>query len=224
MFKFIKSNLIFTLLCICSVSYAQKKSNPTIHIPTATPYRFYESYQAFLDNKPINGYELGRKRINSKFVQVFDYDKPYTIINGEGKNLKPKEFPSMYFTNEQGLLIRHFDGDAYLVLVKDSFCLYLWPYKHSVRSLGNDDFAIVGSADEFGRTPSSFPATFWSEGFDNKILEIGSEFEKVLDSHKLLNSYERKQVKRKPIMSAMEYGRAKFYLVLEFINLLNKKN
>lgn len=213
------SSLTFTLLLIYSI---QAKAQD---FKTAQPFRFYTSYEDFISNKPMEGYSIFRKRINSKAVEVLDYDHLWVNVNGEDKHLKPKEYPSSLFTDEDGLLVRYFDKNAYQVIIVGKYCLYVWPYNNPIANLGDGKFEIVGSSGYISNgkySGSSFPAQFWSEGFDGPINEIkDKDLKPILEEKDLLKKFERKKVKRELKMSAIEYGYKEYKVYCEFINLLN---
>lgn len=221
-----KFSLILILIFSHVSLFSQRASNMDQKNPTAQPFRFFASYEDFLANRPIEGYEIFRKQ-RGKAIEMINYDHLWVRKNGEEIHIKPKEYPSFWISDEHGLLNRYFDGDPYLIWIKGKYCYYLISYNDPVRLSEKGEFTILGesgSGHGSNYQNSSFPSMHWSVGIDGPIKEIkDKDFVAELEKYKLDKKYERKKPKRELIMGAVDYGAKKHKVYVEFIELLNQQ-
>ncbi len=224
--KQIKFPLMLILFFFQVGIFSQRAVNISHKLPIAKPYSFFASYEDFLANKPIQGYEIFRIE-RGKAIEMLNYDHLWVRRNGEEVHLKPKDYPSFWISDEHGLLNRYFEGDPYLLWINGKYCYYLISYNDPVRLNEKGEFTIIGeSGSGYGSNyqSSSFPSMHWSIGIDGPIKEIkDKDFLVELEKYKLGKKYERKKPKRELIMSAVEYGVKKHKVYVEFIELLNQQ-
>ena|SRR5687768_3621466 len=96
--------------------------------PPQTNNRFFASYEDWLSDKFIEGYEIE----NYSWSRGVGGKETFKIKTNGGSSERKKvsELPSQYFTyNRQ--LHRSWDGDCYLVLYPGKTALYAWIGDHS---------------------------------------------------------------------------------------------
>ena len=206
-----------------------------IDIPRAQPLRFYESYESFKANNPLPNYEIYRKEtvggievVNFKKVsadkgfEVIDFDRLRVRKEGKEMRLKPKEYPSLLFTDENGLLHRKVvEGGSYLIFIKGKYCYYLNASNRHVKKGPYGELFMSGLRPSGAN--ASYVTYYWSLGIDGLVKEIkDTDFIKELEKYNLDKDFKSKNPKRDLVLK-LDYYEKKHEVYVEFFNLLNQK-
>ncbi|MBS1650931.1 MAG: hypothetical protein JSU07_02880 [Bacteroidetes bacterium] len=193
--------LSLLIILLTNISFSQTK--------TVSPNKVFASIEDYKINKPIDG------------ISVYNVDKSGIELNknGEKEKFKPSKFPYTYFTKENGMLMRIFDGDMYYVLVEGSLCYYIKIKEGQVSYSGPGTFYVNRYS------PSDFvPTDYYSEGLNGEIKKLkDKDFETYLGKNGLAAQYEEDKTKREAKDSVDEYKMKLKNKTAKYFKLINEK-
>ena len=175
------------------------------------PNKFFKSYEDYKANKPIDGVVLIKWSSNST-------GKIELSENGVAQKLKVSKLTYTWFCNEEGVLMRLYDGELYYVVVDGPFTYYAQSSKTWVARYGDADFSLVpqlsGSkiADRYSETPN---------GEIKKFSE--SVLKEYLAKYGLKDQYDADKMKREFKDNVASYEDKQQLKLIKYMILLNEK-
>ncbi len=195
-----KSILTFLAILITSLTYGQPETNAT--------GKFYNSYQDYIDNKPIP--EIDVYSIGLGSVEVKN--------NGIPEKLKDTKLPSAFFTNSNGMLVRVFEEYMYYVLVDGPLCYYLKRVEGIVSITPQGQFSYGRNF----RDDVSFD--YYSETISGEIKKLKDKvLDAYLEKNNLTAQYKSDKVQREASDTVDGYRSKHKNKTAKYIKLINKK-
>lgn len=155
--------------------------------------KFYASLENFINEKPIDGYEI----IEGSYGMTLGL-KSFKIKTGsETKRTKLSNLPSELYTY-QGNLMRTYKGTCYLVLVAGPICYYAEHHNNGYQLYSE---TMSGNLNKFSQ----------------KIIE------KYLKQYNLLESYEKEKPKREFKDSSNDYFNKVVARNIKYFHLINER-
>jgi hypothetical protein len=195
-----KSMLTFLAILMTSFTYGQPETDAS--------GKFYNSYQDYLDKKPIPGIDVYGVGLGS--VEVKN--------NGIPEKFKDTKLPSAFFTNSNGMLMRAFEDYMYYVLVDGPLCYYLKRVEGIVNITPQGQFSYSRNY----RDDVTFD--YYSETTSGEIKKLK---DKVLDSYlekyNLTAQYKSDKPKREMEDNVDDYKSKLKNRTAKYIKLINEK-
>lgn len=172
-------------------------------------YKFFKSYEDYKADKPVDGI-----KVNSCKGSSVEYTE-----NGTKQKCKASKLPYTWFCNDEGILMRVFDGDLYYVVVDGPLSFYIKSGDGTVSKPDNSDYVIGGKFSD------SYPDEYYSltpngaiEKLKNKVLE------EYLEKYNLTSQYENDpKYKREMKDCVMCWQNKKTNKKIKYIKLINEK-
>ena len=205
-------NIIIAILLLLSISYsAQIKYKVDIRAN-----KLFKSYTDYVDNKPIEGIKV--KELGT-FGTTIEVEK-----NGVIEKIKESKNPYTWFCNEQGILMRVFDGNLYYVIIDGPICYYV--KKEQAWAGFNVNVTLNKVEDEIYVMPTGNEPykEYYSETINGEIKVFkNSMFDEYLEKYGLKEQYEAEKLKREVKDSVLDYKNKEWRKKNRYKKLINEK-
>lgn len=209
-------NLIFimTLIFVSKNIYCQSytvTSGSNSYVVTVGKHakKFFKSYEDYLADTPIEGVKL---------IELKPSSLKYSD-NGTDQKVKASKLTYNWFCNEDGILMRVFDGDIYYVVVDGPISFYIKRNEGTVVKPDKQDYNIGGELSD------SYPKEYYSltpNGPIEKLKE--SILEEYLDKYNLRKNYDTDPAyKREARDCVMCWQNKKTNNQIKYIKIINSK-
>ncbi|NVO02931.1 MAG: hypothetical protein HXX09_09555 [Bacteroidetes bacterium] len=206
-------NLIL-LLCL-SIGFIAKGQESEMKEIDTRANSFFESYEDYQANKPIEGVKLAEMSFNT------------VKIDKDGKIVKVKEanMPSSWFCDEQGILMRVFDKNIYFVIVDGAICHYVKFKEANAQFPYNPKTNLIRTDYIFQPWNSEQPfREYYSESITSEILVLkGKYWEELLTKYDLKKQYDSDKLKREAKDSVLDYKNKEWRKKVKYKKLINEK-
>ena len=172
-------------------------------------YKFFKSYEDFKSDKPVDGI-----KVNSWKSSNVEY-----IENGAKQKAKISKLPYVWFCNDEGMLMRVFDGDLYYVVADGPITFYIKASDGTVSKPDNSDYVITGALSD------SWPTEYYSLTPNGQIEKLKDKvLEEYLAKYNLTSQYDNDpQYKREKKDCVMCWQNKKTDKKIKYIKLINEK-
>lgn len=211
------NRLLITLILafIANVTFAQASYTVTSdgkdYVVTIGKYanKFFKSYEDYVAGTPIDGVKLKELKESS-----FKYTE-----NGTDQKVKASKSPYAWFCNEDGILMRIFDGDIYYMLVDGPISFYIKVSDGKVWKPDCCDYNIGGNLS------NSYPPEYCSLTPNGPIEKLKENFlDEYLTKYNLKTAYDKDpKYKREARDCVMCWQVKKSNKQIKYIKLLNEK-
>lgn len=171
--------------------------------------KVYATVEDYKESKPVEG------------VLVNNVDKGGVELlkGGIKEKFKASKFPYTYFTKDNGMLMRVFDGDIYYVLIEGALCYYIKIKEGQVSYSGPGTFYVNRYM------PSDYvPTDYYSETLTGEIKKLkDKDFDEYLEKQGLKTQYESDKTKREARDSVDDYKMKLKNKLAKYFRLLNEK-
>lgn len=166
----------------------------------------------------IDDYRSG-KSVEGVLINNVDKGGVELLKNGVKEKFKASKFPYTYFTKDNGMLMRVFDGDIYYVLVEGALCYYIKIKEGQVSYSGPGTFYVNRYM------PSDYvPTDYYSETLTGEIKKLkDKDFDEYLERQGLKTQYESDKTKREAKDSVDDYKMKLKNKLAKYFRLLNEK-
>jgi hypothetical protein len=175
----------------------------------------YKSIEDYKAKKPVEGVSV----VPDSWRMLFGSESIELVKNGASEKTKLGNVPATVLTLEKdGMLMRIFEKDLYIVVVEGPLCYYRKRTEGRVGRNGSEFYFSRNSKDDnWGRD-------FYSEGINGEIKKLKeSELEKRIEEKGLKAKYEADKPKRERKDSVDDYMTKSKNRVAKYIKLLNEK-
>ena len=172
-------------------------------------YKFFKTYEDYKSDKPVEGIKVN----NCQGTSV-EY-----IENGTKQKCKASKLPYSWFCNNEGMLMRVFDGDLFYVVADGAICFYIKVGDGTVSKPDNSDY-IIG-----GKFSDSYPSEYYSLTPNGVIEKLKDKvLEEYLEKYNLTSQYENDpKYKREMKDCVMCWANKKTNKKIKYIKLINEK-
>lgn len=192
------------------------------HIDVKHQYKFYKSYEDYKADKPVDGIKCTKWDSWSNRVEYNE--------NGAQQKAKPSKLPYLWFCNEEGMLMRVFDGDLFYVVVDGPISFYIDASKGTVSKLENGNCIINGVSVNvdymiLGASPSTWSLDYYSLTPNGPIKELKNKFlDEYLEKYNLTSQYEKDTQYKKEAKDCVDcWSNKKTNKKIKYIKLINEK-
>lgn len=195
--------VVYSLLAVVLTTFCYSQTDKS------KQNRVYTSYEDYKSGKSVDDVLINN--VDKSGVEL--------LKNGVKEKFKASKFPYPYFTKDNGMLMRIFDGDMYYVLVEGALCYYIKIKDGQVSYSGPGTFYVNRYM------PSDYvPTDYYSETLTGEIKKLkDSEFENYLEKQGLKSQYESDKVKREAKDSVDDYKIKLKNKLAKYFRLLNEK-
>ena len=138
-------------------------------------YKFFIFYEDYVAMKPVEGIKVNK--CNASTVEYTE--------NGTKQKAKASKLPYGWFGNEEGMLMRVFDGDLYYVVVDGPLTFYIKTSDGTASKPDNMDYIIQG------RHSDTYPSEYYSLTPNGAIEKLKDKvLEEYLAKYNLTTQYE----------------------------------
>lgn len=172
-------------------------------------YKFFKTYEDFKTDKPVDGI-----KINNCSGSTIEYTE-----NGVKQKSKASKLPHSWFCNNEGMLMRVFDGDLYYVVADGALTFYIKVGDGTVSKPDNSDYVIGGKFTD------SYPTEYYSLTPNGTIEKLKDKvLEEYLEKYNLTSQYENDPAyKREKKDCVMCWANKKTNKKIKYIKLINEK-
>lgn len=172
-------------------------------------YKFFKSYEDYKAEKPVEGI-----KVNTCRGTKIEYTE-----NGVKQKCKASKLPYAWFCNDEGMLMRVFDGDLFYVIVDGAISIYVNAGDGTVSKPDNSDYRLVGKFSD------SFPALYYSLTPNGQIEKLKDKMlEEYLEKYNLTSQYENDpKYKRERKDCVMCWQNKKANKKIKYAKLINEK-
>ena len=170
---------------------------------------FFKSYEDYAAGTPIEGVKL--KELKSSSIKYTE--------NGTEQKAKASKSPYAWFCNEDGMLMRIYDGDIYYMVVDGPISFYIKSGDGKVWKPDSYDYNISGELSD------SYPNEYCSLTPNGPIEKLKENFlEEYLTKYNLKNAYDKDpKYRREGKDCVMCWQNKKSNKQIKYIKLLNEK-
>lgn len=189
------------VIIVSTISYSQTK--------VVNPNKVYASIEDYKATKSVEGVSINN--VDKNGIEL--------IKNGEKEKFKASKFPYPYFTKDNGMLMRIFDGEMYYVLVEGALCYYIKIKDGQVSYSGAGTFYVNRYAQD-----DYVPTDYYSEGLTGEIKKLkDKDLDDYLEKQGLKSQYEADKTKREARDSVDDYKMKLKNKIAKYFRLLNEK-
>ncbi len=172
-------------------------------------YKFFKSFEDYKLDKPVDGI-----KVNSCKGSSVEYTE-----NGTKQKVKSSKLPYLWFCNNEGMLMRVFDGDLFYVVVDGAITFYIKANEGTISKPDNSDYIINGKFSD------SYPTEYYSLTPNGSIEKLKDKvLDEYLEKYKLTSQYENDSVyKREAKDCVMCWANKKTNKKIKYIKLINEK-
>lgn len=205
-------NIIIAVLLLLSISYSAQ----IIFNPDKRVNKFFTSYNDYVNDKSIEGIKL---KSLGHYGTTIELEK-----NGVIEKIKESKNPYTWFCNEQGILMRVFDGNLYYVIIDGPICYYV--KKEQAWAGFNVNVTLNKVEDEIYVMPTGNEPykEYYSETINGEIKVFkNSMFDEYLEKYGLKEQYEAEKLKREVKDSVLDYKNKEWRKKNRYKKLINEK-
>jgi len=177
---------------------------------------FFNSYEDYKQNKPIDDVKLKEM---SQYGSTVKIEK-----NGKTEEYKDSKIPYTWFCNNQGMLMRVFNGKVYYVIIEGAVTYYVKALEAWTGYTYNTSTNEMRTELMFMPNPNEVFKEYYSETPTSEILVFKDKmFNEYLEKYGLKEQFEADKLKREMKDNVLDYKNKEWQKRVKYKKLINEK-
>lgn len=177
---------------------------------------FFNSYEDYQQNKSVDGVKLKEM---SQYGSTVKIEK-----DGKTEEYKDSKIPYTWFCNNQGMLMRVFNGKVYYVIIEGAVTYYVKSIEAWTGYTYNTSTNEMRTEIMFIPNPNEIFKEYYSVTPTSEILVFKDKmFNEYLEKYGLKEQFEADKVKREMKDTVLDYKNKEWQKRVKYKKLINEK-